>query len=233
VNYNDYERYLSKPRLDEYRYACGGEEQKTLELYLLNIEVSKAFYGVLGLFEVALRNAINDHYKSYFSDENWIFNQVDNDFFTVTRKEAVHKEKDNLLKTKSYSSDRIVAVLNFGLWTDMFSSHCFNKGGQTLLKIFPNKQKGVNQKLIYKELKEIRFFRKHIAHYEAVCFDKQGEISAGYAENIWKLISKYTEFLGLPDAFLQNVESPVSNIRKLDEFAIWRHRHALRLRTML
>ena len=98
----------------------------------------------------------------------------------------------------------------------MFSSHCFTKGNQTLLKIFPNKEKGVNQKLIYKELNAIRLFRNRIAHNEAICFDKNDKISAEYSLSIWNLIVKYAHFLGLPDEFLQNIETPISNIRNLD-----------------
>ena len=221
MNYSDYEKYLSKPRLGKYRSTCAGDEQKALELYMLNIEISKNFYGSLGLFEVALRNAINEHYKRYFSDDNWILNQADCDFFTESRKEYVYKEKEKLLLAKPhYFSDSLAAALSFGLWTDMFSSHCFSKGSQTLLKIFPNKQKGVNQKSIYQELKNIRFFRNRIAHHEAICFDKQGKISAAYANAIWNLIQKYTHFLGLPPTFLQNVEPPTPSIAKLDALGV-------------
>jgi hypothetical protein len=52
MNYDDYEKYLSKPRLGRYKRACGGNEQKAFDLYIMNIEISKKFYGVLSLFEV-------------------------------------------------------------------------------------------------------------------------------------------------------------------------------------
>jgi hypothetical protein len=219
MNYSDYERHLSEPRLNKYKSACGGDERKVLALYMLNIEISKKFYGILSLFEVALRNAINEHYRNHFSDDDWISNQANSGFFAEPKKESIFKEKKKLLTMKSYSSDRLVAVLSFGLWIDMFSSHCFNKGNQTLLKIFPDRQKGVNQKFIYKELNEIRIFRNRIAHHEAICFDKQGQISAVYTKNIWELIQKYTYFLGLPSDFLQNLVSPISSIRELDNFS--------------
>jgi len=216
VNYGDYEKHLSKPRLDKYRLACNGDEQRTLELYMLNIELSKVFFSALSLFEVALRNAINEHYRHYFSDDNWILNQAANGFFMDPKRDAIIREEKKLLASKSLSPDNLVSALSFGSWTDMFSSYSFNKGNQTLLKIFPNRQKGLNRKPIYNELNEIRSFRNSIAHHEAICFDKQGRISAFYANAIWNLIQKYTMFLGLPPTFLQNVEQPTPSIAKLD-----------------
>jgi hypothetical protein len=218
VNYNDYEECLSKPRLDKYKHACGGNEFQALELYMLNIETSKKFWGALCLFEVVLRNAINKHYKKHFNDDDWIIGQINGNFFPEDKKMTIRKEKENLSPLKPYSSDRLVAVLSFGFWVSMFSSHCFNQGNQSLLKIFPNKEKGVNQKLVFNELKEIRDFRNRIAHHEAICFNRSGEISDRYMQKIWEIILKYTHFLGLPANFLQSVESPVADMKKLREF---------------
>jgi len=214
VNYDDYEDLFSKPRLDKYKCACNEDEQKALELYMLNIEMSKTFFGVLSLFEIVLRNAIDKHYKRYFSDDDWISNQADNGFFPEHKKTSVYREREK----ETYSPDSMVSALSLGFWTEMFSSHCFKKGNQTLLKIFPNKQKGVNQKLIFNELKEIRDFRNRIAHHESICFNKQGKISTKYVQYIWGLILKYIGFFGISDIFLQNVELPISDIRKLNKF---------------
>jgi len=218
VNYNDYEEYLSKPRLDKYKHACSGSETKALELYMLNIETSKKFWGVLCLFEVVLRNAINKHYKKHFSYDDWIIGQITGNFFPEDKKMVIYKEKEKLSPLIPYSPDRLVAALSFGFWVSMFSSHCFNQGNQSLLKIFPNKQKGINQKLVFNELKEIRDFRNRIAHHEAICFNRSGEISSKYMEKILGVIQKYTHFLGLPEDFLQNVESPILDIEKLEKF---------------
>jgi len=49
MNYRIYEIYLSKPRIDKYKIACGGDKQKAILLYLRNTDISKKFYTVLGV----------------------------------------------------------------------------------------------------------------------------------------------------------------------------------------
>jgi hypothetical protein len=78
-----------------------------------------------------------------------------------------------------------------------------------LLKIFTNKPKDINHKIIYKELDEIRDFRNRIAHHEPICFNKKDKVSTKYMGKIWNLILKYIDFLAVPNEFLQNVESPI------------------------
>jgi len=190
LTYDDYEKYLSKWRMSKYKRACGGNERSAISLYLNNIQTSKIFYGVLGLFEVALRNAINNHYICYFNDNDWIFHQSGTGFFMKYQKEMILKEKDKLIVVGSYSPDNLMSFLGLGFWSDMFSSYPFNNGHQTLLKIFPNREKGINQTIVHNELDEIRRFRNRIAHHEPVCFDKKGKVSWRYCDKIKKLGSR-------------------------------------------
>ena len=222
MDYCGFEAALSKPRLNRYKTACNGNELKAFELYKLNINLSKDFYGILALFEVVLRNAINNHYKKHFSDDDWIINQTKTDFFPEEKKNIIIKEHNKIIKTKLYTPDKLVAALTFGLWVDMFSRNCFAKGNKTLLKIFPDKEKGVkyNQSFIHEELDDIRKFRNKIAHYEAICFNKENNIYVPYLEHILQKISKYIHFLGLPNDFLDSVDSPMFNIEKLKSFCV-------------
>jgi hypothetical protein len=187
--------------MSTYKRACGGNEQAAVSLYLDNIRVSKMFYGVLCFFEVALRNAINNHYVHYFNDTDWIFHQSTAKFFMTRQQETIRKEKSKLNSCNSYSPDNLVSSLSFGFWSDMFLSTPFNNGHQTLLKIFINREKGMSQNMVHNELDEIRRFRNHIAHHEPICFDKKGKASWGYCEKIKELILKYSCSLGLPEEF--------------------------------
>ena len=214
MNYLDFEKVLSVPRIGRYKSACNGDEQKSLELYFLNIEISKDFYTLLCLFEIALRNAINEHYKEHFADNSWLINQTLKGFFPPDNK-RVENEYNKLLSERKYSHDKLIAALTFGVWIEMFSSHCFAKGSQTLLKIFPNRQKGINQKAIQKELKEIAKFRNKVAHYEPVCFDIDGKISAIYAQNALEKTLKYFTFLGVPENLLCKFNKTENNLEKL------------------
>lgn len=76
MKYFEYEKAFSQARLNKYYNACSGNTTKALTLYRYNIKLCQKFYGILNIFEIVLRNAINDHYKSVFSDSDWIKNQL-------------------------------------------------------------------------------------------------------------------------------------------------------------
>lgn len=139
--------------------------------------------------------------KSIFQSPDWT---NINALVAETSKRRRFLKKRNL-SIDSHCSDKLVSVLSLGFWVDMFSSHSFLSGNQTLLKIFPNKEKGIGRRIVHKELDKIRIFRNRIAHHEAICFDKKGRICAKYRIMVENLILKYIKFLGLPDEFLQNV----------------------------
>ena len=63
MKYNECLQVLSPARLNKYAQACGNDKAKTLRLYQYNIKLSQRFYGVIGMFEIMLRNAINIHYQ--------------------------------------------------------------------------------------------------------------------------------------------------------------------------
>ena len=75
LEYNKLEYFLSKPRLDRFLVACGNSKSKAQKLYRINLRVAQAFYPVLNLFEIFLRNATNETIAVYFSDADWIINQ--------------------------------------------------------------------------------------------------------------------------------------------------------------
>jgi hypothetical protein len=76
MKYKEYEKAFSAARLNKYLHACGGNTDKALQLYRLNIKLCQKLYGVLNVFEIVLRNAIHEHYKNFFSDSDWIKTQL-------------------------------------------------------------------------------------------------------------------------------------------------------------
>lgn len=215
MTYNEYESALSKPRLDKYRASCGEDENKALILYWQNIKLCQKFYGVLSIFEIVLRNAIDKHYKFCLSDNNWLLTQAQNGFLE-SYQERILKERDKLVRDKNYSHDRLIASLSLGAWTFMFSQKCYKNSGKTLLQIFPNRASGVNQKEVYDDLDRIRQFRNRIAHLEPLCFNRSGEIYMDYVQQIYDLITKYVEFMGYSsNELFYGVETPVATITKI------------------
>lgn len=219
MKYKEYETALSTPRIGKYCLACKGDKNKALILYRYNIKLCQKFYGVLGVLEVVLRNAINEHFKAQLNDTDWLVTQAQHGFL-INYQDTVFKERDKLINNRKYTHDKLVASLSLGIWTFMFSRNCYKNSGKTLLQIFPNKTHGLNQRDIYDDLDKIRTFRNRIAHHEPLCFDVVGTVVITYVQEILFLIVKYIDFLGYnTNELLYGVESPLPTINKIDKLS--------------
>ena len=204
MKYPEYERAFSAARLNKYLTACGGNTAKALILYRHNVKLCQKFYGMLNIFEVILRNAINEHYKAYFNDSDWIRTQLapGGMLSQHPQKSVVDKTIADLTAAGRYTNDRVVSSVTFGFWTYLFTKKPFRLGGQSLLKIFPAKATGLGQRAIYNELMAVKNFRNRIAHHEPICFDSSGSKSTGLAKDHYNLIVRYVNFLGYPEEHL-------------------------------
>lgn len=144
-----------------------------LTLYRHNIKLCQKCYGILNIFEVVLRNTINEHYKAYFADPDWIRHQLQPGgmLYSYPRRTSVLSTIAELDNGGRYTNDRVVSSVTFGFWTYLFTRVPFRRGGSTLLQIFPAKTVGLGQRAIFNELQTIKDFRNRIAHHEAICFD--------------------------------------------------------------
>ncbi len=201
MKYREYEVAFSPARLNKYLAACRGSICAALTLYRHNVKLCQKFYGILNCFEVVLRNAINEHYKSLFMDSDWIKNQMKSGGMLEThpQKDVVEKIINDLNKKGRYTNDRVVSSVTLGFWTYLFTKEPFRRGGKSLLKVFPGKTLGVGQRTIYNELQAIKAFRNRIAHHEAICFDVTGAKNIQQAKDNYSLVVKYIHFLGYQD----------------------------------
>jgi hypothetical protein len=198
MKYKDFEDAFSAARLNKYKNACGGNTNKALTLYRHNVKLCQKFYGVLNIFEIVLRNAINRHYTTHFNDADWIYHQLQSGGMlehSPHQRDTLNDITTMVAKGK-YTPDKVVASVSFGFWTYMFTKVPFRLGGQSLLQIFSARQSGLGQKAIFKELQQIKAFRNRIAHHEPICFDAAGRKSMVYAQTNYALILKYITFLG-------------------------------------
>jgi hypothetical protein len=215
MTYEEYEKALSAPRIGKYLWACKGNKNKALILYRYNIKLCQKFYGMLCMFEVVLRNAIDAHFKTQLGDYEWIENQATSGFL-IDNKVAIFKERDKLKNRGVLTNDKLVASLSLGVWTIMFSKNIYRKSGKTLLQIFPNKTHGLSQAEIYKELDRIREFRNRIAHHEPLCFDNTGAVDVEYAKDVLDLIIKYAFFMGYEgNELFRHIENPTLTMQKI------------------
>lgn len=219
----DYEKAFSRARLHKYLKACNGNPIYALELYRNNIKLCQKFYGVLNIFEVVLRNAINEHYKVYFDDSDWIRHQLVQGGMLENhpQRNAIEQLLEDLDKNCRYTNDRVVSSVTFGFWTHLFSRRPYALGGKSLLRIFSTKTKGLGQRTIYNELQTIKEFRNRIAHHESICFDTLGNISTFAAKYNYALSIKYIRFLGYQDRhlFFRMDVNPIKNLKDIEKAA--------------
>lgn len=226
MTYTEFEKALSPARLNRYLGAVNGDQNKALELYRLNIQLSQEFYAILSLFEVSFRNAIDIHYQTQFSDSEWLKNQctgtgfLNNPAFAVGRHKSKKKVNDGIKKLGvKYNHDRLVASISFGFWINLFAPMQFRYAGQTLHRIFVNRQKGTQPKDIFKVLSLILDFRNRVAHHEPLCFNSNHQKDVFYAQKHYNLILEKTSWLGHPpqDLFkgLDNTQHVINQIAAL------------------
>ncbi len=170
--------YLSTPRFNVYLEEANLDFEKAYLLYKINIELSEAFYPVLAVIEISLRNAIHETLKVHFQDEFWFKNKLPLEFLTFVS-DATQKLT---LRRKTITSDRIIAELNFGFWTTLFNRNYASLLWKPLRLIFRNTPKHIRKRdTISDVLHHIRILRNRVYHYEPV-FNNLKNLEARHKE---------------------------------------------------
>ncbi len=182
--------FFSAPRIGRYFTACLNDAERCINLYQVNLELAQAFHPLLGSFEVALRNGINDQLSVYFNDPDWIIHQqrgfmMDPSLrfiYKRTGKKSVNrflfnavKNAENTLIRKGVpiTSGRMVAEQSFGFWTELFENHHYKILRGRPIQVFKYLPSGVGRSEVLCELTRIRKFRNRINHNEPICFSGQ------------------------------------------------------------
>ena len=218
--YSDFEGLISSPRMNKYLTACGNNTRRAMTLYRANIRLSTKIFSILCLFEVALRNKIDKHYRMTLGN-NWLFDaaQTGTGFLQTV---GCEKSLENVQKVisnlgTSYSQDKAIAELSFGFWTYQFASKEFAAAGSSLLNILPGRPFGTNHTKVFKKLSSINRARNRIAHHEPICFAIPHSISTRYAEQKYDQIGELLIWMGIsPRAFLFGVDGFLSEKRLID-----------------
>lgn len=205
MTFEDFEKIISKPRINRYINACDSDKNKTIQLYMANLRLSQQLFGIISLFEVATRNAIDFHYQNRFG-KNWLQNQCNIDGFLQVKGCETSRRKvlDVIFKLgANYTHDRTLSDMNFGFWKYLFGSKEFLAAGNTLLMVFPNRPNGQNHTNIFKQLDKINNLRNRIAHHEPICF-QNSLISTDETENTYQTILTLFHWLNIDVRFLLN-----------------------------
>ncbi|VAW12001.1 hypothetical protein MNBD_BACTEROID03-2301 [hydrothermal vent metagenome] len=206
MEYNKLEYYLSQPRLNRFLIATGNSKPRAKKLYRINLRVAQAFYPILNLFEIFLRNVINYQISGHFANPNWIMVEknrfMSDGSLSGTRyylKKSVNKAEGAIRRKRGIvTPGKVIAEQSFGFWTSLFDTHHYRLIGGVVIHCFPSKPAAINRSLINQKLNRIREFRNRIYHNEPICFNGS---SIDFAEAINIKIEIY-ELLEWMDADL-------------------------------
>lgn len=177
---NQLKYYLSTPRFNTYLSKTNNDFQKAYTLYQVNIQLSEAFYPLLSVLEVSLRNSIHETLKIYFKDDYWFKNNLPIEFSPFVS-EATQKL---ISQRKTITADRVIAELNFGFWNRLFNRNYTSLLWKPLRLIFKNTPKHLRQRdTIADSLYRIRTLRNRIYHYEPI-FGNLEDIQNQYIETL-------------------------------------------------
>ena len=205
--YREFERIMSQKRMNRYLLACNGDTRKAMTLYRYNLQLSQEAFTIISCFEVALRNAIDEHLKATLGPE-WLKDSImGNGIFThptLDKSFGIISHAYNKLRSSgTYSHSKLLAEMEFGVWKYMFSPIQFRLTGSRLLRIFPNKARSTpemqyNHSYIFNELDKINTLRNRIAHHEPVCFYlQQPVIDTAYILNEYQKIQTLFMWMGV------------------------------------
>lgn len=177
---NQLKYYLSSPRFNVYLAQTNNDFEKAYRLYKANIELSEAFYPVLSVLEICLRNAVNEKLKDHFNDSYWFKNHLPTEF----RPFIAEAEQKILSQHKTVTADKIIAELNFGFWNRLFNRNYTGLLWKPLRLIFKNTPKHLRQRdTVADYLYRIRKLRNRVYHYEPI-FRNLGDVEKQYNEMI-------------------------------------------------
>lgn len=194
--------YLSTPRFNVYLAKTNNDFEKAYRLYKANIELSEAFYPILSVLEVSLRNAVNETLKLHFNDPYWFKNSLPVEFLPFVS-DATQKLT---AQRKTITADRIIAELNFGFWNRLFNRHYTGLLWKPLRLIFQNTPKHLRQRdTIADALYRIRTLRNRIYHYEPIF------------GNLQDLENQYNEMLTLLTWFDNDLPKLLTDIDRFND----------------
>lgn len=161
-------RALSPARIAPYERACAGDLRATLRLYAWNIEASGAFYGLLHVLEVNLRNALHAELCDLFGRDDWWHAPNARLHYSALAKVAHAKDKCRQ-QGKRATPDDMIPELMFGFWVSLLGKGLDYENGlwrPALHRAFPA-YRGMRRPL-HEKLELVRLFRNRIAHHEAI-----------------------------------------------------------------
>jgi hypothetical protein len=154
---------ISLPRFSTYKQWANNDEDMAIRLYTYNVNLSASLYGPLHIFEITLRNAVDEALTKQFGAD-WLDNGLAG--LTPYQLGCIAEAKKALAREKKVGThSQLVAELNLGFWTSVFGKQSHHLW-QWLRPMFQTK--GLQRSHLAAQLKNVRMLRNRVAHYEPI-----------------------------------------------------------------
>lgn len=164
---------ISRPRLANYGMIPdpGGDLVCVVARHGRNIVVCEAFYPLLHLMEVVVRNRVHDAFSAHYGTTQWFrlpwVHQYDLPLVDKAEAELARRHK-------AVSPDNMVAELTFGFWCSMFNrryepSHTNAPWPMLLKHVLPKAPRWARTRSrILERLEKARRIRNRVFHHEPI-----------------------------------------------------------------
>lgn len=167
-----YEKVFSTERMQKYFQRFPADEHRAIELYKANIAVSEAFYPILAVFEVALRNSLNRELKEFFGSEDWYLRVDGYPGLKDLRNEINLAKKHITKRNETITGSKVVAELTLGFWVRLLNAEYEKTLWKPLRKAFPFMNKNERQRgKVSAPINHIRSLRNRIFHHEPITWN--------------------------------------------------------------
>jgi hypothetical protein len=172
MNKHYYEKIFSTERMKKYFDRFPSDDEKAIKLYQANIAISEAFYPILAIFEVALRNSLNRELIDFFGTDDWYL-KVDGYVGLKDLRNEINLAKKHITKRdETVTGSKVVAELTLGFWVRLLNAEYEKTLWKPLRKAFPHIDKKDKQRnKISAPINHIRGFRNRIFHHEPIVWN--------------------------------------------------------------
>ena len=167
-----YEKVFSNERMSKYYIKHGDNCEKAVLHYKLNIQISEAFYSLLSVYEVALRNSLNRELTDYFNTTEWYVNISTISGLNNLKSNISLAQKHIAKRHEIVNGNKMVSELTMGFWVRLLNAEYERILWKPLRKAFPYIEKVNKQRnKISAPLNKIRDFRNRVFHHEPILWN--------------------------------------------------------------
>lgn len=206
---------ISPERLKAYKLSEQDNFSILLNQYIYNIKVSEAFYPILSILEIALRNKIHNAIDKLIK-KDWLLLELQSQNILLNNEHKILLDASKKLqfKYKKITKGALITELSFGFWVNLckkaYKTIIWDKKGvfEIVFPNFPAQNTMDRTKFISSDLKNILQLRNRIFHHETIINNKLG------IQNCYNISEKLLSYISIENLKLLQEVSRFNDIIK-------------------